>query len=288
MFVLVRRALFFGVLLLVPGWALASFHTLTVQQVYSNASGTVQYVLLKESSGLNGQNILGGHALVATSSSASKTFSFTANLPSSATANKFVLVATQGFADLNVVTPDYTIPSGFVPIAGGSIAFAAVDTMTFGALPTDGTNALSRSGTTVTNSPVNFAGKSGTVTVSATPFSASMTASGPLTNQTLAFNLTLKSTDKDQLGCRFVVAVFGGRIFMFVPTGVELFDAAASQAYFVGPLPSSSGSTLVASTNLSVIAGADFFVGYGIGSSVTACLNNMITTGTYAHIYTVR
>lgn len=285
---MVRRSLLVTLLLILPGLALASFHTLTVQQVYTNASGTVQYVLLKESSGLNGQNLLSGHALVATSSGATKTFDFPSNLPSSSTANKFVLMATQGFADLNIVTPDYTIPAGFVPIAGGSIAFAGLDTFTFGALPTDGTSALNRSGATVTNSPVNFAGVSGAVTGTATPFSASMTATGPLTAQSLAFNLTLKSTDVGQVGCRFVVAVFAGKIYMFLPAGIEQFDAAANQAHFFGALSNSSATTLIASTNLSVITGADFYVGYGVSNSVPGCLSDMIAKGTYAHIYTVR
>jgi hypothetical protein len=32
-----------------------------------------------------------------------------------------VLIATQGFAALGLVTPDYVIPNGFIPLANGTI-----------------------------------------------------------------------------------------------------------------------------------------------------------------------
>src|SRR6516162_9549072 len=44
--------------------ARATFHTYQIQEVFSNADGTVQYVVLHEAIGANGQNLLGqGHAL---------------------------------------------------------------------------------------------------------------------------------------------------------------------------------------------------------------------------------
>jgi hypothetical protein len=43
----------------------------------------------------------------------------------SPTANKRVLIATQGFEALGLVAPDYVIPNGFLPTNGGTLNFAA-------------------------------------------------------------------------------------------------------------------------------------------------------------------
>ncbi|OYU42750.1 MAG: hypothetical protein CFE44_22240, partial [Burkholderiales bacterium PBB4] len=269
-----------------PGLTFASFHTFQVQQVYSNADGTVQYVLLKESSGANGQNLLGGHALVATSSSGTKTFNFVTNLPTSTTANKFVLVATKGFADLNNVIPDYTIPAGFVPLTNGSVAFAGVDSFAYAALPTDGTKALNRDKSSVTNSPTNFAGATGSIPappVAATPFTATMTANGELSSRSLSFELKVKSTDENALGCRFVVATFADKLFMFTSTDIELFDPQKVQVNYFGPLFNGSAE-VVPSMNLSPVVGADFYVGYGVSSSARDCLGDMLTKGSYKYV----
>ena len=104
---------------LLPGIAAASFHLYQINQLYSNSDGSVQYVMLRESSGANGENFLAGHTLKATSGGSTKSLTFPSNLPSSQTANTYVLIATQGFANLNIVTPDYIMPAGFLPTSGG-------------------------------------------------------------------------------------------------------------------------------------------------------------------------
>ena len=38
----------------------ATFHTLKIDRLYSNADGTIQYVVLRESAGFNGENFLPG------------------------------------------------------------------------------------------------------------------------------------------------------------------------------------------------------------------------------------
>jgi len=86
------------------------------------------------------------------------------------------VVATRGFAALAKVgygppppppppppptasaQPDFIMPDGFVPTDGGTLNYAGVDQMTFGPLPTDGVNALDRSGLVGPGSAVNFAG----------------------------------------------------------------------------------------------------------------------------------
>lgn len=139
--------------------ARASFHEYRINQIFSNADGAVQYVMLHESTGSDGENFLGGHALVTTSASGTQRFVFPNDLPSTRTANTFVLIATQGFASLNLIAPDYIIPMGFIPTTGGTMNYASVDSVTFGPLPTDGVNALDRVANVVVNSPTNFAGQ---------------------------------------------------------------------------------------------------------------------------------
>jgi hypothetical protein len=142
--------------------AMASFHTFGISEIYSNADGTIQYVELKEDGGFAGQQFLAGHALTSTHAGITKTFTFPANLPSAGTAGKRALIATQGFAALGLVTPDYVVPNGFLATDGATVDYAGVSQMTYATLPTDGVSAIGPLGT-VTNAPVNFSGASGRV-----------------------------------------------------------------------------------------------------------------------------
>ncbi|MEO8344345.1 MAG: hypothetical protein ABI607_01505 [Betaproteobacteria bacterium] len=141
----------------------ATFHTFEVEELYSNADGSVQYVVLKEASGASGQNQFSGRALLSSQGATTNTLVFPSNLPNSNTANRHVLIATPGFAALGIVTPDYTIPAGFLFTNGGTVNFAGVDSISFASLPTDGTSALHRGGSIRANEPTNFAGVSGSV-----------------------------------------------------------------------------------------------------------------------------
>ena len=144
----------------------ASFHTFQIEQVYSNADGTVQYIVLHESAGFNGENFMGGLPFTSTHAGVTKTFMFPNHLPGSSTSNQRFLIATQGFAaqakaaaagklygypdpppppdppPAKSAAPDFIIPDGFLPTDGGTINYAGVDQMTFGPLPTDGVSAL--------------------------------------------------------------------------------------------------------------------------------------------------
>ena len=146
-----------------------SFHRYQVNELFSNADGTVQFIELKVAS-FNGESFWNGQALTATQNGVTHRFVFLANLPSSATANTTVLVATQAFADLRLVTPDYIIPANFLFTAGAaSVDFAGVDSVTYSALPNDGTRSIDSKGTASINSPTNFARASGSVTLPAGP-----------------------------------------------------------------------------------------------------------------------
>jgi hypothetical protein len=163
---------------LVATFARAEFHTFQIEQMYSNADGSVQFVVLHESQGMNGENFLGGQVLISTHAGVTKTFLFPQDLPggycdgyygcmSSPTAGRRVLIASQGFVALNLVPPDYIIPNGFLPVDGGTLNYAMVDQLTFASLPTDGVSALSRSGAIIPNVATNFVGYSASVVAAA-------------------------------------------------------------------------------------------------------------------------
>ena len=149
----------------------AAFHLFRIDQVYSSADSTVQYVVLRESTGSNGENFWAGQRLETTSTGGAKQqFVFPSNLPSSSTASRRVLVATASFAALHLVTPDYTVPDGFIPRGGGKVEYAGgVDEVDFPALPTDGATAFNRNSQPVAATPTNFAGATATLTATAPP-----------------------------------------------------------------------------------------------------------------------
>lgn len=151
----IRRTLV-AMLLLVSPWAAATFHTFKVDQLYSNADGSIQFIVLREASNLNGQHEFAGLTLFVTQGALRKDFNFPSDLPSN-TAGRSVLIATRGFAALGAVAPDYTFPDRFLPVDGGVVNFAGVDTLTYASLPIDGVNALFRTGAVAANAPINFA-----------------------------------------------------------------------------------------------------------------------------------
>jgi hypothetical protein len=159
-----------SVIALVATAALAEFHTFQIEQIFSNADGSFQYIVLRESQGLNGESLWSGHTFTATSAhnGTSKTLVFRSDLPGgngylgipAGTANKKVLIASQGFAALNLITPDYIMPNGFIATNGATLDYAGVDQVTFSSLPTDGAHALDRTGAVVPSIATNFFGYS--------------------------------------------------------------------------------------------------------------------------------
>ena len=154
------------ILLLAASSANAAFHMFRIQQLFTNADGSVQFVVLRECCNTDGEHLLGGVPL----RTGTSTFIFPSNLPSGDTAGRSVLIATQGFANLGLIAPDYIMPTNFLPIGGGSLNYANVSQINFGPLPTDGRTALLAGGITAPNLATNFAGQ--TASVGATPASA--------------------------------------------------------------------------------------------------------------------
>jgi len=139
--------------------AAAGHHLWDFTEIYSNASGTVQYIEMI--GGANNEQGLGPFTITA----GANTLNFVTNLSSSATAGAWVLVATSNFSALpGGITPDYIIPGSFFSTSGGTLNYASgADVWNYTAIPTDGVLARQRNGSDATNSPRNFAGASGSV-----------------------------------------------------------------------------------------------------------------------------
>ena len=95
---------------------------------------------------------------------------FNEDLPSDLTAQRYALVATQGFASLpGAVEPDFVMPDGFIDTSlVVEIELGNIDEFVFplGSLPVDGVNSLYRRGKPINpNSPTNFAGQIGSINV---------------------------------------------------------------------------------------------------------------------------
>ncbi len=143
--------------------AFAAAATFQIETIYSNADGAVQYVVLRETAGLDGQQSLAGGGLQVNHTGFTKGFTFLTDLPSSATANRRVLIASQGLAALGMIVPDYVFPNQFLATDGATLNLSGVDTVTYGPLPTDGVNAIDRTGVSAPNVATNFAGASATI-----------------------------------------------------------------------------------------------------------------------------
>jgi len=141
--------------------ARAAHHLWNFTEMFSNANGSIQFVELF----CPDANEQGVGPFTVTSNS--HTFNFVTNLPNSATANTYILIATPGFGSVaGGVTPDYIIPQNFFPTGGGTLNYASgVATWSYGTVPTDGIHSLLRNGSTAINSPTNYAGQSGSLNV---------------------------------------------------------------------------------------------------------------------------
>jgi len=139
--------------------ALAAFDSFVLDELYSNADGTIQYVVLREAQGLDGGHLLRGRTLAATHAGVTRTYVFTHDLPSTATAGRRVLLATRSFHLASSIVPDYVIPTRFLAVDGGSVDFAGVNALTYAALPGDGRLALRRGGAIAPGVAINFAGE---------------------------------------------------------------------------------------------------------------------------------
>ena len=162
----------FAILFSTASSAQAAFHAWRINEIYSSADGSVQFIELKESLNMTFQNQLftQNTAITNVSSSGIKTFKFPADLPSTATAGKFFIIGTSNLASIpGGVKPDYVFTNAgpFLSLDGGTIKFAgSTDIVNYTNLPTDGNGGMISANFTfnrnlnavTTNFPVNFRG----------------------------------------------------------------------------------------------------------------------------------
>ena len=262
----------FLVILSLSGNAHATFHLWRITQLYSNASGTVQYVQLEALA--SGQQFLTGHGVTSTQGPTIHSYTFTQALPGdtavttggggyygggSVTSYMTMLIGTQGFASLNVVPPDYIVPNGFFFTTNGSVTYGeGSDVFSYASLPTDGRFALNRDGSTTTNAPMNFNGQMGTIVPTAATSGGAMTKSvgsrataSPSQTVFGAFELAAASTvyilvRGNSLGTLGVTQTFldSPRVRLFNSQGQDLITDGAV-AGFTGCSAANAGTAVV-------------------------------------------
>jgi serralysin len=150
------------VALLVAAPARANFHLWIIDEVFSNAAGSIQFIEL--STGASLQNALSGHFIRTQQGFATlQTFSLQNGLVGETSGQHF-LMATPGFKSVAGIDPDYVIPVGFIQVGvADTINWANVNAISLTGLPTDGVHSLDALGGVADNSPTNFAGEIGHV-----------------------------------------------------------------------------------------------------------------------------
>jgi len=146
-----------------PEPAVAGSHLWRFNEVFTNADGTVQFIEMVECCGSTIERALGGKWILAVA--VDRQFGFPSNI-SGDTSHKYLLLATQSYADLpGVPAPDFIIPDGFLPLEGETLEYwlYTAATWSYGPLPTDGITSMNQDGTTDVNSPTNYAGETGVV-----------------------------------------------------------------------------------------------------------------------------
>jgi len=144
-------------------------HLWIVNELYSNADGSVQFIELWECCGSSIETFMGGKDVF----SLTHHFTFPSNLTGD-TAYRFLLLGTPGYASLpGVPPPDYVIPANFFSTTSDTVRWHIYPNATLsyssGQLPLDGVLSLNHDHTTSTNSPTNWAGQSGVVQLVSVP-----------------------------------------------------------------------------------------------------------------------
>ena len=143
-----------------------------IDQLFSSADGTVQFVVIRDRGILDcdsGEQLWAGQTLTSRGPRPDNVYVFPTNLPTCRTSRRHMLIATQSFAALGVVAPDYVIPDHFVQIPDGTLDFAGVFVLNYKGLPSDGVTAIDGGGKPVPNLAANLAGQSASVNIPGTP-----------------------------------------------------------------------------------------------------------------------
>ena len=164
---LVRCAVVLFAVSMIPSPARAAFHLWNLQELYSNSSGTLQFIELFTTSNTQ-TNFSVARSISVTNLAGTLTTSATLNPTRTLgpTANKTLLLGTAGLQAAGGPAPDFIIPDGLLFTGGGTIAFFGQNPGPYTALPTNGiASRIWGAGNNTINSPTNFAGQAGVVSV---------------------------------------------------------------------------------------------------------------------------
>jgi len=166
-----------AVLLLASPAALPFAHLWDIQEVYSNANGTVQFVEFF-TTGFSELFLTGVQLQLKVSGTPVNSFTFPSDLPGTTTENRTFLAATANFVTLYGITPDYIIPPNF--LSGGAnnlLDYGGFDQVSLANLPANGVMSLNglpdndvpdETSINAQATPRNFAGQQVTIPEPAT------------------------------------------------------------------------------------------------------------------------
>jgi PEP-CTERM motif-containing protein len=162
----------------------AAFHLWNITQLYSNPSGTLQFIEMQDIFG--GQNFINGQSITALNVGGTLSNTYTINTPGGnplpgSTLNHFLLFGTAGIQAAGGPAPDFILPNNFLFNNGGTINYFAIGSgNSYPALPTDGISSyLWQGGGVMTpNIAHNFVGGTGTVIGVPEPSTLILTAAG--------------------------------------------------------------------------------------------------------------
>ena len=211
----------------------ASFHLWKISEIYSNADGSVQFIELTSQAA--GQQFIAGHRITSSRGNQVNSYMFPTNLPGETAmgmggdgyygANndveyKSFLIGSQGFAALNLVTPDFLVPNGFLFTTNGTVNFAENSAiMNYESLPTSGGLSYHGNGVAMINTPTNFAGVTATIAASA--------ALGPLNYSDMwwggtaedGWGMSIQQHGSTQFNALYVYDSAGKPTWYVLPTG---------------------------------------------------------------------
>ena len=129
--------------------------------------------------------------------------------------------------------------------------------------------------------------------VSNTAPTIAVTTTGAITNQTISGSVVASGNDQGKLGMIYVAAnVPNAGVYLKNSAGAWVAYNPAAPVAYAGPVNLSTTAVEVTNNlDLSSIVGTEIYVGYGLGSTafgVTVPWNNMLSSGTYSLVYTVK
>ena len=162
-----------GTTLLTTAPAQAAFHAWTIREVDTDASGTLQFIEFFTSA--DGQQFVGGQSISVSSDGSNHVFTIPSHLPGDTAGHAF-LVGTASITNFGSPVPNYVMPSNFLFAGGGTLLFSSAEIGgAYTNLPTNGSLSRTWNAGNAVNSPQNFAGTTGLITIPNLPPAVAIT-----------------------------------------------------------------------------------------------------------------